>query len=143
MVVETSGILLVLRHVLNNVKTLYNCLGISGNAQAIAEILIQKTSHNFVRIRLRGQGVELTIRENLGLGSVVSGIKVRLRKVSLIQFKSTPNQLNAVSRNLNTVNFLFSANAQAIEETQGISGNAQYPQFPATNTSPVILQRII
>ena len=44
----------------------------------------QKTAHNSVRVGIGGQGVEPPVRGNLGLASVVGGIKVTLGKVSLI-----------------------------------------------------------
>ena len=44
----------------------------------------KKTAHNSVRVGIGGQGVEPPVKGNLGLASVVGGIKVRLGKVCLI-----------------------------------------------------------
>ena len=41
-------------------------------------------AHNSDRVGIGGQGVEPPVRGNLGLASVVGGIKVRLGEVSLI-----------------------------------------------------------
>ena len=48
------------------------------------EMQIKKTAHNSVSVRIGGKGVEPPVSGNLGLASVVGGIKVRLGEVSLI-----------------------------------------------------------
>ena len=45
---------------------------------------ILKNAHNCVWVGFGGQGVEPPVREKLGPAPVVSGIKVRLGKVSLM-----------------------------------------------------------
>jgi len=48
-------------------KNFLNCLGISGNAQAIEEMNIYKLVHNSVGVANGGQGVAPPVRENSGL----------------------------------------------------------------------------
>ncbi len=65
-----------------------NCLGIFRNAHAIAET-VMKTSHNLVEVEIVGQGMEPSVRENLGPALIVFSIKVKLGMVSLNIFKCT------------------------------------------------------